>query len=107
MREEPAVVYPASEVDSVMVRADMESASPLRQSLRAAGIQLPGELSASNGMGVSLGAMTGDQSLRKGGYVQLRFVAYCSGRHRVRRIVKLLAHARNASSIDFSITQVA
>ena len=33
----PAVVYPASEVDSVVVRADMESASPKRQSLRTAG----------------------------------------------------------------------
>jgi hypothetical protein len=46
----PAVVYPASEVDSVVVRADMESASPMRQSLRTAG-KLPEELSASVGVG--------------------------------------------------------
>jgi hypothetical protein len=67
MREEPAVVYPASKVDSVVVRADMESATSLRQSMRAAGVQLPSAFSASNDVGVSLGAMMGDQSLRKGG----------------------------------------
>ena len=48
-----------------MARADMESASPLRQSLQAASMQLPAELSASSGVGVTLGAMMGDQSLRK------------------------------------------
>lgn len=48
--EAPAVVYPASIVDSVVVRADMESASLLRQSLRAAG-KLPEVLSASSGVG--------------------------------------------------------
>lgn len=32
----PAVVYPASVVSSVEYRADMESASPLRQSIQAA-----------------------------------------------------------------------
>ncbi|WP_218017564.1 hypothetical protein, partial [Polaromonas jejuensis] len=46
----PAVVYPASKVDSDVVRADMESASPARQSLRAAG-KLPELLSASVGAG--------------------------------------------------------
>ena len=46
----PAVVYPASEVDSGVVRADMESASPVRQSLQAAG-KLPEGLSASIGVG--------------------------------------------------------
>ena len=46
MRDKPAVVYPASDVDSVVVRADMEFASPLRHSLQAAG-KLPEELSAS------------------------------------------------------------
>jgi hypothetical protein len=105
MREEAAVVYPASNVDSVVVSADMESASRLRHLLQAAGVLLPGELSASNDVGVSVRAMTGDQFLRKGRYVQRHFIANCSGRHRVRRIVKLLAHARNASSIDFSVTQ--
>ena len=35
--EAPAVVYPASKVDSVLVRAAMESASLMRQSLQAAG----------------------------------------------------------------------
>lgn len=34
--EAPAVVYPASDVGSGLARADMESASPKRQSLRAA-----------------------------------------------------------------------
>jgi hypothetical protein len=46
----PAVDYPASDVDSVVVRADMESASLMRQSLQAAG-KLPEELSASVGVG--------------------------------------------------------
>ena len=48
--EASAVVYPASEVDSGVVRADMESASPMCQSLRAAG-KLPEELSASVSVG--------------------------------------------------------
>ena len=43
----PAVVYPASVVESCLSRADMESASPLRQSLQA-GVKLPEKLSASN-----------------------------------------------------------
>jgi len=70
MREKPAVVYPASNVDSLMVRADMESAASLRQSLRTASVRLPDELSASSDVGVSLVAMMGDQSLRKGGRVK-------------------------------------
>jgi tripartite-type tricarboxylate transporter receptor subunit TctC len=41
----PAVVYPASGVGSSMSRADMESASPHRHTLQAAG-KLPEELSA-------------------------------------------------------------
>jgi len=45
-------------------RADMESASARRQSLRAAG-KLPEGLSASGAVGVTRGAMVGDQSLRK------------------------------------------
>ena len=48
-----------------MARADMESASPVRQSVQAATGRLPAELSASSGVGVTLGAMMGDQSLRK------------------------------------------
>ena len=44
-RETPAVVYPASGVGSSMSRADMESASPHRHTLQAAG-KLPEELSA-------------------------------------------------------------
>ena len=43
--KKPAAVYPASVVDSVVVRADMESASPHRHTLQAAG-KLPEELSA-------------------------------------------------------------
>ena len=58
--ESPAVVYPASEVDSGVVRADMESASPMRQSLQAAGM-LPEELSASVGAGRTLVAMMVDR----------------------------------------------
>jgi hypothetical protein len=46
-----------------MARADMESASPKRQSLQAARVKLPAELSASSGVGVPLGAMMGDQLL--------------------------------------------
>jgi hypothetical protein len=53
MRDKPAVVYPASEVGSLLTRADMESATSLRQSLRAAGVQLPEELSVSNSIEVS------------------------------------------------------
>ncbi len=48
--EAPAVAYPASEVDSVVVRADMESATLKRQSLQAAA-NGPEELSASVGVG--------------------------------------------------------
>jgi hypothetical protein len=44
--EVPAVVYPASVVDFFVVRADMEFASPKRQSLRTAG-KLPEKLSES------------------------------------------------------------
>ena len=46
----PAVVYPASVVGSVVARADMESASPMRQSLQTAADE-PEELSASIGVG--------------------------------------------------------
>ena len=49
----------------MVARADMESASPVRQSLPAASVELPAGLSASSGVGVTLGAMMGDQSLRK------------------------------------------
>ncbi len=45
--------------------ADMESASALRQSFGAAGVKLPEGLSASCAVGVTRGAMVGDQSLRK------------------------------------------
>jgi len=62
--ESPAVVYPASEVDSVVVRASMESAGPARQSLQTAG-KLPEELSASDGLGCTRLAMWVNQSRRK------------------------------------------
>ena len=48
-----------------MARADMESASALRQSFEAAGVKLPEGLSASGAVGVTRGAMMGDQSLGK------------------------------------------
>jgi hypothetical protein len=54
---------------SLEARADMESASPMRQSIQAAG-KLPEELSASNDVGASLVAMMSDQSLRKGWWVK-------------------------------------
>ena len=66
--EVPAVVYPASRVGSSMSRADMESASPTRHTLQAAG-KLPEELSASVGAGRTLVAMMVDQSRRKRGWV--------------------------------------
>ena len=53
MGKAPAVVYPASVVDSVVVRADMESASPLRHTVQAADEQVfiePEELSACRGV---------------------------------------------------------
>jgi len=45
----------------------MESASSKRQSLQAAGEKLPEGLTASIEVGVTLGAMMGDQTLRKAG----------------------------------------
>ncbi len=63
LREAPAVVYPASKVDSVVVRADMESASPKRHTLQAAANE-PEELSASIGVGGTRLAMMVDQSRR-------------------------------------------
>ena len=56
--------YPASKVDSVVVRASMESAGPSRQSVQAAG-KLPEELSASDGLGCARLAMWVNQSRRK------------------------------------------
>ena len=105
MRDEPAVVYPASNVDSDVIRADMESAASLRQSMEAAGIQLPSILSASNNVGVPLGAMMGDQSLRRGGNVKRREMVLGSGGQRVPWTIELLAHTRNVPSVDVSITQ--
>lgn len=64
--ETPAVAYLASVVGSNASRADMESASLMRQSLRAAG-KLPEELSASVGAGRTLVAMIVDQTRRKRG----------------------------------------
>ena len=62
--ESPAVVYPASEVDAVVVRASMESAGPARQTIQAAA-QEPEELSASDGLGCARLAMWVNQSRRK------------------------------------------
>ena len=49
----------------MLARADMESASPVRQSLQAASVQLPAGLSASSAVGTTRVAMMGDQSLSK------------------------------------------
>lgn len=56
----PAVVYPASGLGELeaLARADMESASQLRQSVPTAG-KLPGQLSASSCVGLARGAMMG------------------------------------------------
>jgi hypothetical protein len=66
--ESPAVVYPASEVDSVVdsvvVRASMESAGPSRQTIQAAAGE-PEELSASDSLGCARLAMWVNQSRRK------------------------------------------
>ena len=62
--ESHAVDYPASWVDSVVVRASMESAGPARQSLQAAARE-PEELSASDGLGCARLAMWVNQSRRK------------------------------------------
>ena len=62
--ESPAVVYPASEADSVVVRASMESAGPSRQTIQAAADE-PEELSASDGLGCARLAMWVNQSRRK------------------------------------------
>lgn len=43
--QSPAFVYPVSEVDSVLVRAGMESAGPVRQTIKAAAKE-PENLSA-------------------------------------------------------------
>lgn len=102
MREQPAVVYPASVMGSLAARADMESASPLRQSLRAAGV-LPEELSVSNDVGISRVAMMGDHSLRKGGWGKGQ--SSYSGRHRVGGAFYLFLHARHYPGITLGITQ--
>jgi hypothetical protein len=57
MRDKPAVDYPASKENSIVARADMDSALPVRQSIQAAD-RLAEELSASNGEGVPQLAMT-------------------------------------------------
>jgi hypothetical protein len=62
--ETPAVVYPASEVDSVVVRASMESAGLARHTIQAAADE-PEELSASDGLGCARLAMWVNQSCRK------------------------------------------
>ena len=104
MREKPAVIYPASGVDSDVVRADMESASPQRQSIQAAGVQLPEELSASNGVDASQFAMMVDQSLRKGGYVNQTSIDSLS-RHRVSGSLDFLTHSGYSPRIRFAVTQ--
>ena len=105
MREKPAVVYPASVLDSIVVRADMESASPRRQSLQTAGVLLPKGLSASLSVGASLFAMMDDQSLRNGGWVKKWKIVCRLRRHLVGGSFNLLTHSRHHSAIIFPITQ--
>lgn len=62
--ETPAVDYLASEVDSVVVRASMESAGPARQTIQAAADE-PEELSASGGLGCAQLAMWVNQLASK------------------------------------------
>lgn len=80
MREQPAVGYPATGTDSFLVRADMESASLLRQSIRAAGVKLPEMLPASNDVGMPRVVILCDQSLCKVGWLKAQ--SGCSSRHR-------------------------
>jgi hypothetical protein len=103
MREKPAVVYPASLVGSLAASADMESASPLRQSIQAAGIRLPEGLSASNSVGASRCAMMGDQSLCKGGWVNGQ--SNESGGHRAGGTHHFFLHACHPTGIRFAVTQ--
>jgi hypothetical protein len=103
MREKRAVVYPASLVGSLAARADMESASPLRQSIQAASIRLPEGLSASNSVGASRCAMMGDQSLRKGGWVKDQDA--CSSRHCIGSAFHLFLHACDDAVIRLAIAQ--
>jgi hypothetical protein len=104
MRDKPAVVYPASGVDSDVVRADMESASPKRQSIQAAGVQLPAELSASSGVGASRVAMMGDQSPCKGGWVKRRSI-HSSSWHRIGGARDLFVHSRDRAGVRLAVTQ--
>lgn len=59
--ESPAVVYPASIVDSVVVPASMESAGPMRQTMQEA-VGKPQELSVSNSLGCIRLTIWGNQS---------------------------------------------
>ena len=86
-----------------MVRPDMESATPQRQSLQAASVKLPAELSASSGAGATLGAMMGDRSLRKRWEVWVQGES-CSSRQREGGARDLLAKPRRCS-IRFAIAQ--
>jgi len=104
MRDKPAVVYPASKVGSLAARADMESASPKRQSLQAASGLLPEELSASSGVGVPLVAMMGDQSLCKGRLVKGNLRD--SSRHRKRGAFRLFIQTRHDFLIRLAVTPV-
>src|SRR5207245_6815856 len=84
-------------------RANMESATPKRQSLQAAGMQLPEELSASNGVGATLGAMMGDQSLRKA-WGERNADEASSGRQRKRGAFDLLGQPARRS-VTFAVAQ--
>ena len=87
----------------------MESASPKRQSLQAAGVKLPEGLSASFGVGATLGAMMGDRVsgasgggigvVRSGGGRRV-----ISARHRKGGAVQLLVHARRRA-VGLAIAQ--
>ena len=95
--ETPAVVYPASVVGSLVSRADMESASHMRQSIQPAAGE-PEVLSASMRVGWTRLAMMVDQSRRKrGGMISFLMTAVAglacrpSGGHRKALTVELLA----------------
>src|ERR1700681_4450285 len=80
----------------------MESAVPKRQSLRAASVRLPEELSASIGVGATLGAMMGDHLYARLGVRDAGEVS--SGRQRERGALDLLGQPVRRA-IRFAVAQ--
>lgn len=101
-RVEPAVVYPASGVGSWWPVPTWNLRTWLRQSLQAASVQLPAELSASSEVGATRVAMMGDQSLRRARGDREAWAAR-SGRQSKRRAGDLLLQPGGA--VGFAVAQ--